>query len=136
MGLPSAVAFEHIREVMRPLFVHVAMCWLRTVSNGGFTSVRMNEVEDLGCLMGCTDVSDCLQHYMSCPRLWLVARRATEMRPHAHFSDNISRLGLNPDVSVSTSRTAVRILALACMTCHSVKLTPDLQCKTIHLRDP
>ena len=49
---------------------HVAMCCLKTVTNGWATSHRYHEETRLGCIFGCDGLDDSLCHYLSCTLLW------------------------------------------------------------------
>ena len=49
------------------------ICWLKTIAGGWTTTIRMHEEIKWSCLFGCADERDCLQHYLTCPVLWLLA---------------------------------------------------------------
>ena len=55
-----------------PIFVR--MCWLKSISGGWCTSVRLHSLEDRGCIFGCFDSRDEFCHYIICPVLWCFAR--------------------------------------------------------------
>lgn len=129
-------AFAHAQLALQKLIVHVRMCWLRTAACAWFTSRRMNETRDHGCLIGCPGgFSDHISHYLVCPRPWLVVRRATPLFGHAHFEDLPPRLGLDPAVPIGTTSSSIRIVALAYSVYHCVKFSPVLLHKALALRD-
>ena len=48
-------------------------CWLKSVSGGWNTTIRMHEEIKWSCIFGCLDEQDCLRHYLVCPVLWTIA---------------------------------------------------------------
>ena len=55
---------------------HVAMCWIKTVSNGWCTSRRFHEQLRLPCIFGCDNSCDDLAYYLTCPPFNAVCSQA------------------------------------------------------------
>jgi len=66
--------FDSIQNCLSVSSIFVRMCWLKSISGGWCTSVRLHSLEDRGCIFGCSDSKDELCHYIICPVLWCFAR--------------------------------------------------------------
>ena len=79
--------------VVAPIFHR--MCWLKSISGGWTTAVRLSIHEGRGCCFGCTDARDEITHYLQCPILWLFARESLKAEEESICC--FERLGLlNP----------------------------------------
>ena len=100
-ALAGQLDLEHCSSLLaclRKHRPHVAMCTLKTLSNGWTTSHRMHETPQLPCVFGCPDVRDTLAHYFECPHLWVLVGRALRV----HVPGTVAqRLGM-PQITTQT----------------------------------
>ena len=69
-----------LRTALRKFSPHYAMSYLKTVTNAWANTSRYHEATRFECIFGCRQ-TDCLEHYLSCPRLWGAIGAVTGVRP-------------------------------------------------------
>lgn len=67
-GIDQTFDINDICVALRAASPHLAMCWIKTVSNAWTTSRRMHEATQKMCFLGCKALDD-LRHYAVCPSL-------------------------------------------------------------------
>ena len=98
---------------------HIWRAWC-----GGWTTThRFHKATVLPCLFGCASGIDKLEHYLSCPRLWIIVKRATS-NPEPG-STPLERLALS-SLTAKAREHAARQLAVATSLYQAVALDVDL----------
>ena len=71
----------------------------------------MHETVIRGCLFGCSDCVDNINHYMQCSPLWQIACQALDIRDPFSFSERLCLVAPTPDNA--------QLLALVFLVYHS-----------------
>ena len=79
------IRFESVQSKLALSSIFVRMCWLKTISGGWCTSVRLHTVVGRECIFGCSDSKDELCHYLVCPVLWCFARDSLQVSETSVF---------------------------------------------------
>ena len=109
-GIDQEFDINEICATLRAASPHLAMCWIKTVSNAWTTSRRMHEATQKMCFLGCMAPDD-LRHYAVCPSLSILLARALclplpSLPPSARFLLGISH---PPSLHVSPSYLAFTV---------------------------
>ena len=100
-------------KIMRTFRKHEATQILKTWCNSWATSYRYHEDTLHGCLLGCPDQADRLEHYLSCPIIWNLARGAY---PLLDFESILKRLCV-----VEPCTESLKVLAATFPSYHAIK---------------
>jgi len=87
-ALPPLWFVAGVKIVLASLPHFLRMCWLKTISGGWCTSVRLHSVKDRPCIFGCTGSKDMLSHYLVCPVLWQLARESLHLPEPSLFVEH------------------------------------------------
>ena len=109
--------FSELNTVFLELPLYIRMCWFKTICGGWVTSVRTGSSCRWGCLFGCGESPDSVQHYLVCPILWAFARETMKIQEDSILIN--SRLCINnPTVG------KLKLLAFAFSFYNSVRKDP------------
>jgi len=105
--------YNNLLEVFQDCKVLLRMSWLKAITGGWTTTIRMHELYKWPCIFGCNDSRDEFNHYLLCPVLWQLVR---EQIGTEEALTREERLCLQ-----RPSRQKLRHLALCHFTYHSCK---------------
>ena len=106
--------WDVIAKQLKRCSTHIAMCTIKTYTNGWCTTHRFHESVRLPCIFGCQGPIDTLAHYATCSRLWLVVGRHSRVNSG---NSVLMRLGIQ-----EPSPQHFKDLAVAFTVYHALKL--------------
>jgi len=88
--------YNTLAPILRDCKPFVGMCLFKTYIGGWTTSSRMHERVIHGCLFGCSEATDNINHYMQCSPLWQIACQSLDHRDPFVFSERLCLMSPNP----------------------------------------
>jgi len=89
--------YKDLTHALRLCKPYVGMCIFKTYIGGWTTSSRMHERIGRKCLLGCSECSDNINHYIQCSPLWQIARASLGVGDPFSFSKRLCLVSPSPD---------------------------------------